>query len=297
MKTSLDCLPCFLRTALDAARMASVDSIVLERTMRILLRWLSEMDMDASPPVVAQRIHRRLRDLTGVDDPFRAAKEQQNRMALNFLHELKGEIETALDPLAMAVRLAIAANIIDLGAKTGLTNDDMLSELAKAVKEPVVGDLEGFRKDVAQAHHILYLADNAGEIVFDRLLIEQLLPVRVTVAVRGKPVINDATMADARAARLHELVEIIDNGSDAPGTVLSDCSQEFIRRFIEADLIIAKGQGNFETLSDEPYNIFFLFKAKCPVIADHIGLPVGTHVLVHADAGILKQGGCAYART
>ena len=268
--------------------------------MRVLLLWLSEMDMDASPPVVAQRIHRRLRELTGVDDPFRAAKEQQNRMALNFLHELKGEIETALDPLAMAVRLAIAANIIDLGAKTGLTNDDMLSELAKAVKEPVVGDMERFRQAVAREDHsILYLADNAGEIVFDRLLIEQLKPARVTLAVRGRPVINDATMTDAEAAGLHELVEVIDNGSDAPGTVLADCSPDFVRRFNQADMIIAKGQGNFETLSDEPYNIFFLFKAKCPVIADHIGLPLGTHVLVQAGAGILKQGegGCAYAGT
>jgi len=277
--------------------MASVDSIVLERTMRVLLRWLSEMDMDGSPPVVAQRIHRRLRELTGVDDPFQAAKDQQNRMALNFLHELKGEIEAALDPLAMAVRMAIAANIIDLGAKTGLAGEDMLSALTKAVKEPVLGDLEGFRQAVAQAHRILYLADNAGEIVFDRLLIEQISPERVTLAVRGKPVINDATMADARAAGLHKIVEVIDNGSDAPGTVLTDCSQEFIRRFTEADLIIAKGQGNFETLSDEPYNIFFLFKAKCPVIAEHIGLPMGTHVLVHTGAGISKQGGCAYAGT
>lgn len=297
MRTSLDCLPCLLRAALDATRMASADPIVHAQTMRALLRSLSEMDLDAPPPVLAQRIHRRLREFTGVDDPYRAAKAQQNRMALNFLHELKAEIEAALDPLAMAVRLAIAANIIDLGAKTGLADEDVLPALARAVKEPVVGDMEAFRKAIAQAHRILYLADNAGEIVFDRLLIEQLSPERVTLAVRGRPVINDATMADARAAGLHEIVEIIDNGSDAPGTILADCSRDFIRRFTEADLILAKGQGNFETLSDEPHNIFFLFKAKCPVIADHIGLPMGTHVLVHTDAGILKQGGCAYAGT
>ena len=86
-------------------------------------------------------------------------------------------------------------------------------------------------------------------------------------------------MADARAVGLHEIVEIIDNGSDAPGTLLDDCSQEFKRRFAEADLILAKGQGNFETLSDEPHNIFFLLKAKCSVIAAHAGVPIGTHVL------------------
>ena len=100
----------------------------------------------------------------------------------------------------------------------------------------------------------------------------------------GASVINDATMADARAVGLHEIVEVIDNGSDAPGTILEDCSQAFVRRFTEADLILAKGQGNFETLSDAPCNIYFLFKAKCPVIARHVGLRVGTHVLARSKA-------------
>jgi hypothetical protein len=108
--------------------------------------------------------------------------------------------------------------------------------------------------------------------------------------VRGAPVINDATMADARAVGLHEIVEIIDNGSDAPGTILEDCSEDFRRRFSEADLILAKGQGNFETLSEQPRNIFFLFKVKCPVIAAHVGLPVGTHVLARSRAGTELQG-------
>ena len=272
--------------------MASTDPIVHEQVMQALLHLLGGMDMDLSPPVLAQRIHRRLRELTGVEDPYRAAKDQQNRMALNFLHELKGEIGAASDPLAMAVRLSIAANIIDLGAKTGLAEEDVLPALTRAVKEPVVGDMEGFRKAVTQAHRILYLADNAGEIVFDRLLIEQLSPARVTLAVRGKPVINDATIADARAAGLHELVEIIDNGSDAPGTILADCSRDFTRRFTEADLILAKGQGNFETLSDESRNIYFLFKVKCPVIAAQVGLPAGTHVLVRS--GPLDRNNEAY---
>lgn len=101
----------------------------------------------------------------------------------------------------------------------------------------------------------------------------------MTVAVRGAPVINDATMEDARATGLCEIVEVIDNGSDAPGTVLKDCKPEFLRLYENADLIIAKGQGNYETLSDEQRDIAFLFKAKCPVIAAHVGMPVGSHVL------------------
>jgi len=138
--------------------------------------------------------------------------------------------------------------------------------------------METFKKACGQGQTILYLADNAGEIFFDRLLIEQLSGAKVTLAVRGAPVINDATRTDALAANLEDLVEIIDNGSDAPGTILNDCSAEFRRRFDEADMVIAKGQGNFESLSDEPRDIFFLFRAKCPVISLHSGFSVGSYV-------------------
>jgi len=249
--------------------------------MRELLHDLSETSMDSSPPVLAQSLHRRLRGLTGVEDPYRSAKNEQNCLALKFLNDMKGEINTAADPLATAVRLAIAANIIDLGAKTGIESKDIRAALTRAVREPVTGDMDDFRAAVSQARNILYLADNAGEIVFDRLLIEQLSPARVTLVVRGKPVINDATMVDARSVGLHSIVEVIDNGSDAPGTVLADCRPEFIRRFHAADLVLAKGQGNFETLGDVRRNIFFLFKVKCAVIASHVGLPAGTNLLLH----------------
>jgi len=115
------------------------------------------------------------------------------------------------------------------------------------------------------------------------LLIDQLPKDRVVLVVRGHPVINDATMLDAQSAGLTELVEVIDNGSDVPGTAVAECSAVFQRRFGEADLVIAKGQGNFETLSDEPGNIFFLFKVKCAVVSSHVGLPIGTLVLLHSS--------------
>jgi uncharacterized protein with ATP-grasp and redox domains len=135
------------------------------------------------------------------------------------------------------------------------------------------------------ARSILYLADNAGEIVFDRLLIERLPAGRVTVVVRGAPVINDATRADAQVAGLDRIAEIIDNGSDAPGTVLEDCSAQFRERFESADVIIAKGQGNFETLSAAGANICFLLKIKCPVLATHTGIELGTQALIHRERG------------
>ena len=142
--------------------------------------------------------------------------------------------------------------------------------------------LERLRRRVQETKSILYLADNAGEIVFDRLLIEQLPRDRVTVAVKGGPVINDATREDAEAAGLIDLVEVIDNGSDAPGTILEQCSPSFQRRFAEADLVIAKGQGNYETLNDVPREVFFLLKVKCPVIARDIACDLG-HIAVHCN--------------
>ncbi len=283
MKTSIDCIPCFVRQTLDACRMVSDDPTVHEKMMREVLGWMSEMNLSVSPPVLAQRIHRRLRELTGVADPYRVAKAQHNQMAMRMAPALRGEILESDDPFSRAVHLAIAGNIIDLGVKSGLSDSDIHASLEQAASEELLGDLEAFRAAVNRAEHILYLADNAGEIVFDRLLIEQLSLERVTLAVRGAPIINDVTRVDAQTAGLDDLVEVIDNGSDAPGTVLADCSETFRKQFSEADLIISKGQGNFETLSDSTENIFFLFKAKCPVVAGQVGCPVGTQVLFHRE--------------
>ena len=285
MKTSLDCIPCFVRQIIDATRMVSSDPLVHERMVREVLRWASEMDMNQPPPLLAKRIHRRVREISGVADPFRAAKVRLNRMVMGLAADLRAEVESAEDPLAVAVRLAIAGNVIDLGAKSNVTTADVLRSVGQAMVEPLSGELDQFRQAAAEARSILYLADNAGEIVFDRLLIEALSPERVILAVRGAPVLNDATEADARAVGLHEICEVIDNGSDAPGTLLEDCSRAFRQRFADADMIIAKGQGNFETLSEAPDNIFFLFKVKCPVIAAYIGLPVGANVLSRPRGG------------
>lgn len=200
-------------------------------------------------------------------------------MALALLPGLRQTVETAADPLVMALRLALAGNVIDMGVSSSISSTDLQNAVDKAMTEPLAGPLAAFQQALRSAHTIFYLADNAGEIVFDRLLIEQLGAQRVTVAVRGAPVINDATREDATQAGLDNLVPVVDNGSDAPGTLLDDCSEAFRHRFDSADLIIAKGQGNFESLNTVPKNIFFLFKVKCSVVAAHVGLPQGAHVL------------------
>jgi hypothetical protein len=177
------------------------------------------------------------------------------------------------------VRFAIGGNTIDCGVGHSITVATVSEAFAHAQEGPLDGDVEAFRQAAMTAKSILYVADNAGEIAADRLLIEQLPAGRVTLAVRGGAILNDATLADARMAGYGDEIEIIDNGSDAPGTILSECSESFRRRFAAADLIIAKGQGNFETLSDAQARIVFLLKVKCPVISHHTGCPLG-HLLV-----------------
>jgi uncharacterized protein with ATP-grasp and redox domains len=281
MKTQLDCMACFVRQGLDAARLITTDRSVHEQIMRDVLKWAAEMDLNTSPPVLAQRIHQRLREITGVKDPYRSAKDQTNLVALQLLPELRKALERAKDPLAMAVRLAIAGNMIDMGVTSHITETQIRQAVGQAMEMSLCGSQADFKNSVDRARDIVYLADNAGEIVFDRLLIEQLGPARITIVVRSAPILNDATMVDAMTAGLHNLVTVMDNGSDAPGTILTDCSKGFIDRFNAADLIVSKGQGNYETLSEAPNNIYFLFKAKCHVIAADVGQPVGTHMLMH----------------
>jgi damage-control phosphatase, subfamily I len=279
MMTTLDCIPCFVRQALEAARFSSADPRIHERILRRVLRSTAEMDFAQPPPVTGQRIHRLLREVTGITDPYREKKQHFTALARQLLPELRAQVLASNDPLAAAVRVAIAGNVIDLGPNGTLTAGHAQELLERAFYTPITGDIEAFRDTVRQAANILYLADNAGEIVLDGLLIEQLPDVPITVAVRGAPVLNDATAEDALEAGLDKMAIIVDNGSDAPGTLLEDCSAAFRGRFFEAGLIIAKGQGNYETLSDVAANIRFLFKAKCPVIARSAGVPLNALVL------------------
>ena len=285
MKTALDCIPCFTRQALDAARMVSGDVSVHEEVARRVLALAARMDFAQPPPVVGQEIHRIIRRITGVVDPYHDVKERFTRFALTLYPSLKERVRRSSDRLETAVRLAIAGNVIDLGVESEISEEDIERAIEEMLSARIRGPAFGqFRERAAAASDIFYIADNAGEIIFDRLLIEELLPTPVTVVVRGHPVINDATRADAETAGLDGLAEIMDNGSDAPGTVLTDISPECRRRFDRADLVVAKGQGNYETLSEVDREVFFLLRAKCPVIADDIGCETGSIVVERRGA-------------
>lgn len=286
MHTSLDCVPCLLRQALEASRLVSADPGIHKQIMREVLHWAYQMDLNQSPPFMAQHFHRRLRELTGITDPYRAAKRQANQVCSTLAPTFRQIILASQNPLMTAAKIAIAGNVIDMGPNGNFTNPEIEISMRNSLHENYWGDDEHFIGEVARAKNILYLADNAGEIAFDQLLIEQLSPQRVTLAVRGFPTINDATMIEAKEIGLDKMVKVISNGSDAPGTILNDCNYRFLKFFREADLIIAKGQGNFESLSHQPGNIFFLFKIKCPVLSFDIKQPIGTQVLIHHETYI-----------
>lgn len=280
MRTFLDCIPCFIRQALNAARLATDDKQIHEQVVREVLALANKLDMGQSPPLMGQKIHRLIKKLVGVEDPYREVKSEFNEFALKLYPKLRKLITESEKPLETAIRLAIAGNIIDFGVSSKLKKADIDAAISECMDKnfSAVG-LDPFREALNRARDILYIADNAGEIVFDRLLIEKMPIEKVTLVVKGSPIINDATMEDAVLAGLPKIVEVIDNGSDAPGTILESCSQTFRDRFDNADLIIAKGQGNYETLSDVGKDIFFILKAKCPVIANDIGCEVGEMIL------------------
>ncbi len=290
MKVYIDCMPCFIRQALESAKLVTDDEMVQEQVVRHVLLMAANLDMSKSPPEISQQIHRLIRKMTNNNDPYHRAKQKFNKLALRMLGELEENIRASENPLETAIRLAIAGNIIDLGVKTSLAESDVEDVIKNCLTMDFDNSqIDDFKNSIKNAKKILYLTDNAGEIVFDRVLIEQLPLDKVTVAVRGKPIINDATMEDAEFSGLTKIVKVIDNGTDAPGTVLESCSEEFKRYFENADLIIAKGQGNYETLSDSDKNIFFILKAKCPVVARDLDCEIGRMIL-RKSLKVLQKG-------
>lgn len=281
MKTFLDCIPCLVRQTQEAVFFATDDEALRESLVREVLRLLAEIDLHRPPPHIAPLIHRLIRERTGCADPYREMKDRMNREALALYPLAKKLVQSAEDPFDLAVRLAIGGNIFDSAAKGHGIAGDASDLLARARATPIFGETPArLGEAIRNAKQILVLGDNAGEIVFDKLLLEVIKPSKCLYVVRGGPTINDATIEDARRVGLTEITEVIENGSDAPGTILEACSPAFVERFWKADLVISKGQGNYETLNEIAHpHLFFLLRAKCPVVAQHLGCNMGDFVI------------------
>jgi uncharacterized protein with ATP-grasp and redox domains len=278
-----------LRQAHEAIALATSDARRRETALRQTLRFLNRLDWSASPPALAQRLHAFIRQAVGDPDPYAEVKVGLNQRAMGLFPTWGPRFHSAFPPLEAAVRLAIVGNVLDLGAKTQLSEEAVLAAFEEGLKAPLRGSVEALASAIRHARHILYLADNAGEIVFDRDLMAQLPIGGFTVVVRGGPILNDATLADAEETGVTVLGDVMSNGSDAPGTLLEDCSGAFLARFAEADLVLAKGQGNFESLTSVEKPVFHLLKVKCGVVARALGCPRGSLVLHSEEA---RAGPC-----
>jgi hypothetical protein len=290
MKAYLDCIPCFFRQALESARIAGASEKMQRQILNEVARILFKLPLTSSPAEMGRLVYRLVKKHTRVEDAYVEIKRKSNRLALSIYERLREKVEKSSPRLLMAVELAIAGNVIDYGVKNSLNvNKELeriLVEERKVIKtrNNALFDYVHFQRALDRAKTILYLADNAGETVFDRILIEEIKKrdkeKTIVYAVRGKPVINDALEEDAYISGIDKSAKILSSGSDAPGTILSRCTKNFLKIFKKADLIISKGQGNFEALSSVDGRIFFLLVAKCPVIARDVGCKVGDVILL-----------------
>lgn len=281
MNTSLECMPCFMKMALRDAQLASPGDEVMHHA--IVTAWgrkLGELDLNVPPPAIARHLAELIRSMTGCGDLYLEDKQQANAHVMGLLPDLRVLLDRERkkdegDPLALALELAIIGNYIDRGVDIGVDWEAELDNVSATIPESVLTEFRSLARVDAS---VLVLGDNTGEIVLDKLLVEELQRrgCEVTYAVRSKPAINDATMADAHSVGMTELCAVVESGVDTPGTVIDRCLPEFVDRMRKADVILAKGQGNFESLEGVWPGIFCAFKVKCKRVADDARFSLGS---------------------
>lgn len=278
MKIFLECLPCLLRQALDAAKKASDDPTVHQETLDEALVILQGYRNFRNSPDLTRYIHEIVKRKTGIKDPYEKNKADDLQAAKSLYPFLKEYLERNDNDLTCALKISAVGNVLDSAVYSDL---DVEACIRQEIERPfALCEGGAIRQRLANAKTVLVIGDNAGEAVFDRVLVERLHnSAKIFYAVRGEPIINDVTMDEAISAGIDGIAELISTDSKIPGTIVSECSPTFQKLFWDADVVISKGQGNYETLSDESREIFFLLKAKCPMIAKSLGVPLGGYVL------------------
>lgn len=266
MKIGMDCYNCILGQIPTMAKLASESESEQRRMVRRLLRILTEADDETSPPEVASAFYREVRSASGVSDFFRREKDESTKIALSLLPALEKLVAESEDPFESALRLAIGGNIIDYGATPDFSMEGLEERIHEVLEHAIDYEaMERLRYEMDRAGSIFYVLDNCGEAVLDRLLIARYAP-KITLGVRGEAVLNDMTRREIPMSGLSGF-PLYDTGDMAPGVSLRRSDEEFLAAMRRADLVVAKGQGNFETLTDYERPIAFLLRIKCGVIA------------------------------
>jgi uncharacterized protein with ATP-grasp and redox domains len=268
-----DCIPCILKMSASAIRNLTDDEGVLkDLTIRILqIPALQGREWNIPSPEVIKGVMTVINEAFKTNDPFQGLKAEQNRKGLELYPTLKQMVKASADPLFTAAKMAVMGNFIDLmisdrSIEPAKTLEQDLNSLS--ISERV---FQGFKEKLQKANLLLYIGDNSGEVVFDKVLLEtikEVMDTEIVFAVRGEPALNDVTMKEAKQVGLDDLVRLVDNGQKepVPGTMLANCSDEFRGLFHQADLVVSKGGGNFDTLDEEKdhtANITFMLLAKC----------------------------------
>ena len=290
MKTCPDCIPCILKQVNNVAREAGATPAQLREMLVRASGMFSGMDLSKSPAHNSTVALRLIPEITGVADPYRDKKGESNRMALELLPVIERHLKGSKDRLRTAALVAAAGNVIDLAIQ-GNRHAELEGVLETVIREGFAVDhIEEFRKSLESSRNILYLGDNAGEVVFDREFARVLAEGgrRVTFAIHGGPILNDALMDDALAAGMEKVVRVVSTGSDWIGLELETCDREFRSLFKGADLVVAKGHGNYETVAEmtgsatgsgemtgSPAETYFILRAKCASVARLLGVEVG----------------------
>lgn len=293
MKTYLNCVPCFFTQAIESSKLAGANQTVQKKIINGVAKALIKFPLSKTPPAMGRDVFKLVRKITKNKDPYLSAKNNSNKFVLNIYGSLKKRLAHSKDRLLAAIELAIAGNIIDYGLRKSI---DIKKEIGKILQEESrvikfenkkLFNYSSFKKTLKKSKHILYIGDNAGEIVFDRLLMEEIKRMyphkKISYAVRGNPIINDVVMRDAVQCGIGKIARVISSGMDAPGALLRICSKDFIKEFNSAQLIISKGQGNYEALSEEKGPVYFLFMAKCGVVAEHLKCKIRDILLIKND--------------
>ena len=280
MRTCPDCLPCILKQVNNVAKEANATPAQLREMLIRSSRMLPGLDLALSPAHNSTIALRLIPELTGVADPYEAKKRESNQQALKLLPAMEQLVAKSADRLRTAALVAATGNVIDLAIQ-GNKHDELEGVLKSVIDEGfAVDDSARFKTALDKAKNIVYLGDNAGEVVFDRELVRLLGEGgrKVVFAVHGGPILNDALMQDAVEAGLPEIVRVVSTGSDWIGLELATCSDEFRKLFLEADLVVAKGHGNYETVGEmatAPSETYFILRAKCASVAALLGVKLG----------------------